>query len=83
MSTFATRLRQLRRDKDMSQADLAKVLSTSASTIGMYEQGRRTPTFEGLEEMADYFNVDMDYLMGKSDYTTRNVSTVKARSHQQ
>lgn len=33
----------------------------------MYERGRREPDFETLEVIADYFNVDMDYLIGKSD----------------
>ena len=70
MSDFARRLKSLRMKKEMSQAELAKALSTSSSTIGMYEQGRRVPTKEGLEEIADFFNVDLDYLTGRSEYTT-------------
>lgn len=79
MTNFATRLKELRVEKGLSQFELAKKLSTSKSTISMYEQGRRTPSYEGLEEMADYFNVDMDYLMGRSDYTTRIVKYDSAR----
>ena len=70
MTSFAKRLKELRKSLGLTQAELAKFLSSSASTIGMYEQGRRTPPYEGLEEIADFFNVDMDYLMGKSDKTT-------------
>lgn len=70
MASFPERLKQLRLGLDMSQSDLARSISVSTSTIGMYEQGRRMPTYEGLEEIADFFNVDLDYLMGKSDKTT-------------
>lgn len=37
----------------------------------MYERGEREPNFTTLEKIADYFNVDMDYLLGKSDIANR------------
>ena len=56
--------------KNMSQAELAKQLGVSKSRISMYELGQREPDFYTLEVIADYFNVDMDYLLGKKGIST-------------
>lgn len=64
---FGTVLRSLRTRNHMTQKELADVLDVSESTVGMYERGQREPAFEMLETIADYFNVDMDYLTGRSD----------------
>lgn len=66
MGKFHERFKQLREEKGYSQQMLADKLSISRSTVGMYESGAREPNFELLEEIADFFNVDMDYLIGKS-----------------
>ena len=66
MGKFHERFKQLREEKGYSQQMLADKLSISRSTVGMYESGAREPNFELLEEIADFFNVDMDYLVGKS-----------------
>ena len=67
---FSTRLKELRVSKELSQDDLAKTLGLAKSSISMYEKGKRKPSFEVLESLADFFNVDMDYLLGKTDKTT-------------
>ena len=67
MPTFSKRLRELRTSKDLSQQKLAELLNTSKSSINMYERGEREPGLEMLESIADYFNVDLDYLLGKTD----------------
>lgn len=72
MSKFSERLRQLRTSKDLSQMDFAKQIKVSKSSINMYERGEREPGLETLERIADYFNVDMDYLLGKSDIANRS-----------
>ena len=41
-------------------------MGVSTSTVSMYEVGSRKPSFEILEQLADFFNVDTDYLMGKA-----------------
>ncbi len=64
---FGDRLKQLRKRKNLTQQQLANRFDISASTIGMYEQNRREPDFETLETIADFFNVDMDYLTGRSE----------------
>lgn len=63
---FGDILKELRIEKHLTQSQLAKCFEISASTIGMYEQNRREPDFETLEAIADFFNVDMDYLTGRS-----------------
>ena len=67
---FANRLRELRLNKRMSQTELAKRLGVSKSRISMYELGEREPDFYMLELIADFFNVDMDYLLGKKGIST-------------
>lgn len=66
MTTFAERLRELRNDKKMTMKELSDKLSLTEQAISMYERGERRPNFEKLEEIADFFNVDMNYLLGKS-----------------
>ena len=72
MSKFSERLKSLRNAKGLSQADFAKQIKLSKSSINMYERGEREPGLETLEFIADYFNVDMDYLLGKSDVVNKS-----------
>lgn len=67
MASFATVIKQLRKERGLTQDQLAALLGVSRSTIGMYETGSREPDFETSEAIADVFNVDMDYLMGRSN----------------
>ena len=72
MAKFNERLKLLRRESGLSQQDFAKQLGTSKSSVNMYERGEREPGIETLEAIADYFNVDMDYLLGKSDHRSKS-----------
>lgn len=65
MPVFKDMLRQLRTRENLSQSELADKLGVAKSTISMYEVGRREPDFITLEAIADFFNVDMNYLLGK------------------
>ena len=67
MATFAERLRSLRQEKGWSQQRLADELKLSKSSVNMYERGEREPGFETMESIADLFNVDMNYLYGRTD----------------
>lgn len=67
MSSFPIRLRELRLSRNLSQQKLSELIGTSKSSINMYERGEREPGIEMLETIADFFNVDMNYLLGKSD----------------
>ena len=72
---FNERLKFLRQQKGISQHELSAQLKLimgdskgcSKSSINMYERGEREPSIDTLEAIADYFNVDMNYLLGKSD----------------
>ncbi len=70
---FGEVLKQLRKDKGLTQAELARLTGLKVSAISMYENGNREPNFETLEIFADFFNVDMDVLLGreKKANTTR------------
>lgn len=67
MGNFAKVFRELRTKSGLTQQEMADKLDISRSSIGMYENGEREPGFELLETIADYFNVDMNYLLGKKD----------------
>ncbi len=64
MSKLGNTIKSLRVRDNLTQDELAKYLAVSRSTIGMYEQGKREPNMEIMEKIADFFNVDMNYLLG-------------------
>jgi transcriptional regulator with XRE-family HTH domain len=63
MDMLGERIALLRRGKGWSQMELAQQLHISASAVGMYEQGRREPSLEGIVELAAVFGVSADYLL--------------------
>ena len=67
MSDFKDIILKLRNEQGFTQEKLADVLGTSKSTVGMWEMGVRFPSKELYEAIADYFNVDIDYLYGRTD----------------
>jgi transcriptional regulator with XRE-family HTH domain len=64
---FADTLCYLRKRAGLSQEELGNKIGVKKSTVSMYEKGQRKPSYEVLEAIADCFNVDMDFLTGKSD----------------
>lgn len=77
MLCFGDRLRELRTEKQLSQSEFAKQVHLTKSAVNMYERGEREPSFEVLEKIADYFNVDLDYLLGKTDCKNKSSLTEK------
>lgn len=71
MTKFNERLKILRKEANLSQEELAKKIGVSKSSVNMYERGEREPGFETLEAIADCFNADIDFLLGKSDCKNR------------
>lgn len=71
MRSFSKVFKELRLKKELTQQELANKLGVSRSTVGMYEKGEREPDFIMLERIADFFNVDINYLLGKSLYNTQ------------
>ena len=72
MSGFSERLSALRKSAGMTQAELAKKLGISKSSVSMYECGNREPEFGLLEKMADLLQVDMNVLLGRGEPLVNN-----------
>lgn len=60
------KLKELRKEKKQTQDDIAKLLNVAHSTYNGYEKETSEPTIETLKKLADYYNVSLDYLVGRS-----------------
>ncbi len=58
---------KLRKEKGLNQRDFAKFLGVSNGAIGMWETGKRQPDLDTIEKIASFFNVTVDYLLGRQD----------------
>ena len=67
MKIFAERLLELRKEKNVSQAKLAKDVNVSFSVVCYWETDRSEITAPNLVKLADYFDVSVDYLLGRVD----------------
>ena len=65
------RLIEIRRANNLTQKQLAAAVGLSEIGIQNYEGGRRKPAFDVLISLADYFDVSLDYLVGRSDDPAR------------
>ena len=74
---FAKQLKKLRMKKGLKQKELADYLHVSVSTVGMWEQGRNEPDVKRLEELADFFGVTVDYLLGREIATSTQEKTIE------
>jgi transcriptional regulator with XRE-family HTH domain len=72
---FPERLKSLRKTKNITQDDLAKILNYGRTAIAGYEGGRNEPAYEVLEKLSKYFDVSIDYLLGKTDNPNTYVVT--------
>jgi len=70
MAEFKDRIKQLRLDKKLLQKDLAEYLEITVRAYQYYEAGTNFPDFKGLQKLADYFQVSVDYLMGRDNPPT-------------
>lgn len=64
---FSERLKMLRKERGYTQDDIAALLGVSKQTISGYERGVRRPSFEYLDKLGDFFNVDLSFLLGNTD----------------
>lgn len=76
MPSLGQRLAALRKEKGLSQAQLAKLLNMGQSTIAMYEKDRRRPDAETLRRLAEFFQISVDYLLGLTDTRERSTYTL-------
>lgn len=66
------RLKQLRIERGLLQAEIGDFLGKGQNSISYYETGKREPSIEELKRIADYFGVSVDYLLGLTDNPERN-----------
>lgn len=69
---FCSRLRQLRQSRKLTTSQVGKDLSVSKQTISHWENGDRLPAINAFVALADYFDVSLDYLVGRSDDPRRH-----------
>lgn len=75
---FGERLRNLRKEHGLTQAELGIKLDLRPSTIGMYEQGRRQPDQATLTKLSRYFSVSLDYLLSDKEGGDQDIEEVIA-----
>lgn len=74
---FGDRLKELRKNKNLSQEKLAEILNTSNNAVYNWEVGRSQPSIEMITKLADYFNVTTDYLLGFNQDDLNNMAKLK------
>ncbi len=67
----ANRIRELREDKDKTQQEIASVLCVAQNTYSNYENGKREIPIALLIKLAEYHNVNLEYLLGLTDISKR------------
>lgn len=67
ISIFSCRLRRLRLDRDLKPTEVGKGTGLSLTAILGYEDGSQVPKMDSLIKLADFFNVSLDYLAGRTD----------------
>lgn len=67
MSVFAERLKELRKEKGLTQSQVGVHLGMSQQNYRRWEVGERSPSGETLIKLADYFDVSIDYLVGRKN----------------
>ncbi len=74
---FGEKLRSLRKERNMTQVDLAKALGLDKSSIAKYESAGIIPSVETLQKIAAFFNVSIDYLLNAQLYDINNIVNVE------
>lgn len=67
MSDLPSRIKKLREEKGLTQRQFADQFQISPSTIALYEVGKRTPDADTLSKLASFFDVSVDYLLGRTN----------------
>lgn len=67
MNSLGDRIRQLRKEKKLTQTELGNNLTIGKSTVSQYENNINTPDIEMMTKIADFFDVSIDFLLARSD----------------
>lgn len=76
MFLIGKRLKELRITRNLTQEELGKMINVTKVSICCYEKGTRLPSLETLSELADIFNVSIDYFVGHDYYVNDNDSDI-------
>lgn len=71
-SLFSLRLKELRASRNLTLQQLGESIGSTKATIGNLENSNKQPSLQMVVALADYFNVSIDYLVGRSDDPARN-----------
>lgn len=74
MVDFSQRLKKLRVDKHLTQAQVAKRVGVTASMVSSYETDIRLPSYDVMMRLADLFGVSVDYLLGREEKRLLDIS---------
>ncbi|WP_339167025.1 helix-turn-helix transcriptional regulator [Brevibacillus sp. FSL L8-0520] len=74
---YGERISELRTKMKLTQDDLAKRLGITRAALSHYEKDRREPDYETLERIADFFDVQVDYLLGRTNDPSPSVKKEK------
>lgn len=77
------RIKTLREEKDMSQAELANVIGCSRMTINNYETEKRIPDIDFAMNLANYFDVTVEYLSGRTEFRDKDDIAVSVQKAEQ
>ncbi len=77
MEKYRCRLRDLREDRDLRQTDVSKVTGIDQRTLSNYETGKTLPDSSALIRLANFFNVSIDYLVGRVDINVTSRNDIK------
>ena len=69
---YFQRLKDLREDKDMKQAEIAEILGIRQTVYSRYERGFQNIPLEHLLKLADFYNVSTDYILGRTNNPKTN-----------
>ncbi|MCM1440323.1 MAG: helix-turn-helix transcriptional regulator [Roseburia sp.] len=67
MNTFTARLKELRKERGITQKQLAEQINTTDDSIFSWENGRSQPDIENIKKLCKFFSVSADYLLGLED----------------
>ncbi|MDT2620719.1 helix-turn-helix transcriptional regulator [Lactococcus petauri] len=67
INLFAERLKKLRKDKRNTQSEVAKTVGVKQNSCSEWETGKREPNLDRVIQLADYFGVTTDYLLGREE----------------
>lgn len=74
-------LKLLREQKNMSQSQIGEIFHASQNTVSQWENGKRKPSYDIIEEIANFFNVSVDYLLGREEHTSMDYLSGYSNEH--